>query len=189
MPEQHGKDGTGEARFPEQEPRQDTGLGFDREAQKANAEDIIKRRFAGAQQLARAFLDLSAAYDALKVKLAEHLEALRKFHANWQTATEECEKEKARADAAEAKLAGLELEAAEFAEWRRVCAEQRSEAEARADALELERDRLRGALREIAESPFCSYENTEQNQYGLGVTDGHRHAAGTAGAALREGEQ
>ena len=45
-------------------------------------------------------------------------------------------------------------------------------------------ERLEGALREIAESKFCSYENTGSGQYGIGVTDGHRFCANIAREAL-----
>ena len=55
--------------------------------------------------------------------------------------------------------------------------------------LEPERDRLREALREIAEHPHCSYDHPSNSSrggdYGIGTADGHRCAANVARAALK----
>ena len=49
------------------------------------------------------------------------------------------------------------------------------------------------ALTEIAESPFCSYDNNGWDQHGIGftqydigVTDGHRHCSAIAKQAIEE---
>lgn len=53
-------------------------------------------------------------------------------------------------------------------------------------ALRAENERLRGVLEKIADDPHNSYEVNRGGQYGIGVTDGHRCAAQTARAALKE---
>lgn len=45
-------------------------------------------------------------------------------------------------------------------------------------------EQLESALRQIAESKYCAYENTSGDQYGMGVTDGHRYCAKIAQDAL-----
>jgi len=45
-------------------------------------------------------------------------------------------------------------------------------------------EKLEAALRQIAESKYCAYENTSCDQYGIGVTDGHRYCANIAQEAL-----
>ncbi len=45
-------------------------------------------------------------------------------------------------------------------------------------------ERLEGVLREIRDSKFCNYDNTEGGQYGIGVTDGHRFCANIAKEVL-----
>ena len=52
------------------------------------------------------------------------------------------------------------------------------------DEKDMEIQRLREALDEIANSKFCMYENTGHGQYGIGVTDGHRYCANIAKQAL-----
>lgn len=45
-------------------------------------------------------------------------------------------------------------------------------------------ERLRKALTAISDDPHCSYENSGDGQYGIGVADGHRCAANKAREAL-----
>jgi hypothetical protein len=51
-----------------------------------------------------------------------------------------------------------------------------------------QRNELRLAINEIANSKFCNYDETNHGnyagQYGIGVTDGHRFCASIANAAL-----
>ena len=65
-------------------------------------------------------------------------------------------------------------------QWNAACEVYKGEIE----RLTADNERLRAALREIANSKFCMYENTESGQYGIGVTDGHRYCANIAKEAL-----
>jgi len=45
-------------------------------------------------------------------------------------------------------------------------------------------ERLTKALESIRDSKYCNYDETGQGQYGIGVTDGHRHCSKTAKGAI-----
>ena len=64
-----------------------------------------------------------------------------------------------------------------FEHWRDIAHEQR-----------IEIARMREALEAISSSKFCSYEETSQDSYGTGVTDGHRYCALVARRGLGEVE-
>ena len=52
------------------------------------------------------------------------------------------------------------------------------------DSFKQRSEKLEAAMREIAESKFCSYDKAV-NQYEIGVADGHRYCAAIAREALQ----